>query len=78
MSNQDDLSDIVRDCISMFDENIDILSDVCDSLGSESEDDLILVSDKTELIDIVHEVANSVRIKKAESRFMQRYVKQDS
>jgi len=78
MSNQDDLSDIVRDCIAMFDDNIDILSDVCDSLGSESEDDLTLVSDKTELIDMVHEVANSVRIKKAESRFMKRYVKQDS
>jgi len=78
MSNQDDLSDIVRDCIAMFDDNIDILSDVCDSLGSESEDDLTLVSDKTELIDMVHEVANSVRIKKAESRFMKRYIKQDS
>jgi hypothetical protein len=78
MSNQDDLSDIVRDCMAMFDENINILSDVCNSLGSESEDDLTLVSDKTELIDMVHEVADSVRIKKAESSFMQRYVKQDS
>jgi len=78
MSNQDDLSDIVRDCIGMFDENIDILSDVCNSLGSESEDDLTLVSDKSELIDMVHEVADSVRIKKAQSNFMQRYVKQDS
>jgi len=78
MSNQDDLSDIVRDCIEMFDENIDILSDVCNSLGSESEDDLTPVSDKTELIDMVHEMADSVRIKKAESSFMQRYVQQDS
>lgn len=77
MSNQDDLSDIVRDCIEMFDENINILSDVCNSLGSESEDNLILVSDKTELIDMVHEVADSVRIKKAESSFMQRHVRQD-
>ena len=77
MQNQDDLSDIVRDCISMFDENIDILSYVCDSLGSESEDDLTLVSDKTALIDMVHEVADAVRIKKAESNFMQRHVTQD-
>lgn len=77
MSNQDDLSDIVRDCIEMFDENINILSDVCNSLGSESEDNLTLVSDKTELIDMIHEVADSVRIKKAESSFMQRHVRQD-
>jgi len=77
MSNQDDLSDIVRDCIAMFDENIDVLSDMCSFLGFESEDDLTLVSDKTELIDMVHEVSDSVRIKKAESNFMQRYVKQD-
>lgn len=76
MSNQDDLSDIVLDCIEMFDENIDILSDVSNSLG-ESEDNLTLVSDKTELIDMVHEVADAVRIKKAESSFMQRHVKQD-
>ena len=76
MSNQDDLSDIVLDCIEMFDENIDILSDVSNSLG-ESEDNLTLVSDKTELIDMVHEVADAVRIKKAESNFMQRHVTQD-
>ena len=77
MSNQDDLFDVVQDCIEMLDENIDILSDVYNSLGSESEDDLTIVSDKTELIDMVHEVADSVRIKKAESSFMQRHVRQD-
>ena len=77
MPNQDDLSDVVRDCLEIFSDNIDILSDVCNSIGSESEDDLTPVSDKTELIDMAHEVADSVRIKKAEFRLMQRYVKDD-
>lgn len=78
MSNHDDLSDIVHDCIEIFGENINILSDVCNSFGLESEDDLTPVLDKSELIDMVHQVADSVRIKKAESNFMQRYLKQDS
>ena len=77
MPNQDDLSDVVRDCLEIFSDNIDILSDVCNSIGSESENDLTPVLDKTQLVDMVHEVADSVRIKKAEFRLMQRYVKDD-
>jgi len=77
MPNQDDLSDVVRDCLEIFSDNIDILSDVCNSIGSEAENDLTPVLDKTQLVDMVHEVADSVRIKKAEFRLMQRYVKDD-
>ena len=77
MSNQDDLGDIVHDCLKIFDENIDLLFDVDNSLGSEI-DDLKVISDKTELIDMVHDVADYIRIKNAESSFMQRYVEQDS
>ena len=77
MSNQDDLEDIVHDCMKIFDDNINILSYIDISLGSERED-LTPVSNKTELIDMVHEVADSIRIKNAESSFMQRYVEQDS
>ena len=77
MSNQDDLGDIVHDCLKIFDENIDLLFNVDNSLGSEI-DDLKVISDKTELIDMVHDVADYIRIKNAESSFMQRYVEQDS
>jgi len=77
MSNPDDLGDIVHDCLKIFDENIDLLFDVDNSLGSEI-DDLKVISDKTELIDMVHDVADYIRIKNAESSFMQRYVEQDS
>ena len=76
MSNQDDLSDVVRNCMEMLDENINILSDMCFSI--ESEDDLTPVLDKAELVDMAYDVADSVRIKKAESSFMQRYSEQDS
>ena len=77
MFNQDDLEDIMHDCMKIFDENIDILSNIDNSLGSERED-LTPVSNKTELIDMIHEVADSIRIKNAKSSFMQRYVEQDS
>jgi hypothetical protein len=78
MPNPNDLSDIVGDCVKIFDENIDILSNIDNSLGSELEDHLTPVLNKTELIDIVHEVADSIRVKKAQSSFMQRHVEQDS
>jgi hypothetical protein len=78
MPNSDDLSDVISCCIKIFDENIGILSDIGNSLGSELEDDLTPVLNKTELIDIVHEIADSVRIKKAQSSFVQRHVEQDS
>ncbi len=77
MSNQDDLGDLIHDCMKIFDENIDILSEMDNSLGSE-RDDIIPFSNKTELIDMIHEIADCVRIKNAESSFMQRYVEQDS
>jgi len=77
MSNRDDLGDIIHDCMKVFDENIGLLSDIDNFLDSE-RDDLKPVSNKTELIDMVHEVTDSIRIKNAESNFMQRYVEQDS
>ena len=77
MSYPNDLSDIVGDCIKIFNENIDVLSDMGCSLGSELEDSMTLVVNKTELIDMAHEVANSVRIRNAESSFMRRRFEQD-
>lgn len=78
MSNCDDLSEIVKDFIKVFDENIDILSNIEYSFNSDVEDCLIPNVNKTELIDMVYEVSNSVRIKKAESSFIQRYVTENS
>jgi hypothetical protein len=78
MSNSDDLSDVIPECMKIFDENIDILSDIDNSLDSELADNLTPVLNKTELIDMIHEVADSARIKKAQSSFMQRHVEQDS
>ncbi|MGI0072477.1 MAG: hypothetical protein ACREA3_01530 [Nitrosotalea sp.] len=77
MPNSDDLSDVILGCIKIFDET-SAFYQIGNSLSSELEDNLTPVLNKTELIDIVHEVADSVRIKKAQSSFMQRHVEQDS
>lgn len=74
MSNHDNLLCIIQDCIKIFDENIDILSDVESSLNSGVEDHLIPYVSKANLIDMAYEVADSVRIKKAESSLMQRHL----
>jgi hypothetical protein len=60
----------------MFDENIEILSYIEYSLELEKEDSLVPCMTKTDLIDMVHDVADSVRIRKAESCFMQRQLEQ--
>lgn len=74
MSNHDDLLCIIQDCIKIFDENIDILSDVESSLNSGVEDRLIPYVSKANLIDMAYQVADSARIKKAGSNLMQRHL----
>ncbi len=74
MSNNDDLSCIVQDCIKIFDENIDVLVTVDSSLRLDPEDRLVPDMNKDSLIDMAFDVADSARIKKAESDFMQRHL----
>ena len=78
MSPSKDFPDILDYCIKIFDENIDMLSDIECSLRFELEDNLTPFGNKTEIIDMAHEVSDSVRLRKAESSFMQRHIEQDS
>ncbi|VVC05780.1 Uncharacterised protein [uncultured archaeon] len=78
MSYSKDFPDILDYCIKIFDENMDILTEIEYSLGSELDDNLTPIVNKIELIDMAHEVSESVRLRKAESSFMQRHIEQDS
>ncbi len=73
MLNRDDLKDIVEECSKVLDESINILSDVEFELDSSREDILRPSMTKNELVDMAHEVADSVRIRKAESSFVRRH-----
>lgn len=68
----DSLRDIAEEGGKILDESIDILSDVEFEIDSAKEDVLVPMT-KNDLVDMVHEVSDSVRIKKAESLFIRRH-----
>lgn len=73
MKENDDLSNILEECLNLLDDNIQVLTDIELSLESEKEDLIVPILTKDELIDMAHDVADSTRIKKAESSFVRRY-----
>lgn len=73
MEPGEEIVDILDECLKMLDENVNLLSDIEYSLESEKEDIVIETMTKGELIDMAHEVADSAKIKKAESSFVRRF-----
>ncbi|MDE1828755.1 MAG: hypothetical protein KGI25_00375 [Thaumarchaeota archaeon] len=69
----DDFSDIVKECGKILDEGMAILSDVEFDINLAKEDLVTPSMTRQELVDMAHEVADSVRIKKAESSFAKRH-----
>ncbi len=68
----DDLPETVKKCIKILDENVDILSNFEQDLQDEIED--VLTSDMKlyQLYDMTEDVAESAKLKQAESNFMRR------
>ena len=69
----DDFRDIIEACGKILDENVNMLSDIEFEIDSEKEDVVKPMMTKNELVDMAHDVAESVRIKKAESSFVRRH-----
>ena len=69
----EDFRDIIETCGEILDENVNILSDIEFEIDSEKEDVIKPMMTKNELVDMAHDVAESVRIKKAESSFVRRH-----
>jgi hypothetical protein len=78
LEDKDDFNSLLDDCINTLDDNIDVLNDIEYSLGSEKEDAVITDLTKNDLVSMAHEVADSSRIKKAESYFVKRFFEQRS
>jgi hypothetical protein len=72
MENMDDFINVIDECIKLLDDNIDVLNDINYSLQSEKEDAIITDLSKNDLVDMAHEVSDSMRIKKAEHDFVRR------
>ncbi len=76
LEDKDDFASLLDDCIKALDGNIDVLNDIEYALESEKEDAVITDLTKSDLVNMAHDVADSSRIKKAESQFVKRYFDQ--
>ena len=73
MEPGEEITEVLDECMKLLDENVNILSDIEYALESEKEDIMIDKMTKDDLIDMAHDVADSSRIKKAESNFVKRF-----
>ena len=78
LEDKDDFTSILDDCIKLLDDNMDVLNDIEYSLESEKEDYVITDLTKNDLVNMAHDVADSSRIKRAESQFSKRFFEQNS
>lgn len=73
----DEFEKQLDECLKILDENVDVLTDIEFELDEEKEDQLVSGMQLHQLYDMTEDVAQSARIKRAQTRFNQRQA-QDS
>ena len=68
----DDLPETVKKCMKMLDENVDFLSNLEQDLDDEKEDEITPDMQLYQLYDMAEDVADSAKIKRAESNMIRR------
>lgn len=66
------MDDIIEECRRILNDSMAILSDVEFEASSSKEDAVQPCMTRSDLVDMAHDVADSVRIKRAESSFAKR------
>jgi len=66
------LADYVAECLDIMDENLDVLSDIECEIDQQKNDELVPNMQLYDLIDMTQDVAESIKIKKAEASYMRR------
>ena len=73
----DDIPDVVKKCLDILDDNLDILSNIEFNLNDEKNDELVPDMKLHHLYDMTEDVAESEKIKRAESKLMRRQSKNE-
>lgn len=73
LEDSEDIAGILDECIRLLDGNVDVLNDIEYTLESEKEDAVITDLTRHDLVNMAHEVADSARVKRAESDFVKRF-----
>jgi hypothetical protein len=68
----DDIPDTVKKCLDILDENLEILSNIEFNLNDEKNDELVPDMKLYHLYDMAEDIADSEKIKRAESKLMKR------
>ena len=68
----DDLPETVKKCLDILDENVEILANLELDLEDEKEDELTPNLELHQLYDMTEDVAQSAKLKRAESNFVRR------
>jgi hypothetical protein len=68
----EDLPESVKKCLDVLEENMDILTNIEFDLEDEKEDELTPDLELHQLYDMTEDVAESVKLKRAESNFSRR------
>lgn len=70
----DDLPESVKECLKILDECVDFLSNLEQDLEDEKEDEITTDMELHNLYDMTEDVAESVKIKRAESNLVRRQI----
>ena len=68
----DNIPDTVKKCLDILDENLEILSNIEFDLNDDKNDELIPDMKLHHLYDMTEDVAESTKLKRAESNFARR------
>jgi len=68
----DDLPESVKKCLDILEENVEILANLELDLDDEKEDELTTDLELHQLFDMTEDVAESLKLKRAESNFARR------
>jgi hypothetical protein len=68
----DDIPDTVKKCLDILDENLEILCNIEFDLNDEKHDELVPDMKLHHLYDMTEDIAESEKIKRAESKLMRR------
>jgi hypothetical protein len=67
-----ELVDYVSECLDIIDANLEILSDIEFEIEQQKDDEIVSNMKLHDLIDMTQDVADSIKIRKAEASYMRR------
>lgn len=72
MYGSEDIAEAIRVCIDILEENIKYIEEIEDKVDEEREDEFTTNMDLHHLYDMAEDVAESARIKRAQTNFARR------